>query len=332
LSCACLALSSLAFILLVSFLSVADQHLLDKAKSSNGGSYSHLQVEGVKLVTRLTPFLLVMIPFWGIYNQTSTAFQNQGCQMNLLVGSLEIPVSALNIFDNISILMLVPVFDGYVYPKLKEKGYPLTMLVKMGKNHCFFLSIFSLLVALILCVTVPSHFVTFSSSSCLIAASCFLLCFSSARFCYIIGWGFVFAILAMVVAAIVEICRLKYAGEPGNYYDLNARDNITPCQNIDDYNPYLYQDYLAGVGNVDSKPSNCYTTCSSYYDGPNNVQYLNLTCIDCDNIPQMSHMSVFWQVKSSFFLLLPFAPFGICGYFSFLFFSFRCLRRSFNSF
>jgi hypothetical protein len=139
LSCACRALSSLAFILLVCFLSVADQHLLDKAKSSNGGSYSHLQVEGVKLVTRLTPFLLVMIPFWGIYNQTSTAFQNQGCQMNLLVGSLEIPVSALNIFDNISILMLVPVFDGYVYPKLKEKGYPLTMLVKMGKNHCFLL-------------------------------------------------------------------------------------------------------------------------------------------------------------------------------------------------
>jgi hypothetical protein len=122
----------------------------------------------------------------------------------------------------------------------------------------------------------------------------------------------------MVVAAIVEICRLKYAGEPGNYYDLNARDNITPCQNIDDYNPYLYQDYLAGVGNVDSKPSNCYTTCSSYYDGPNNVQYLNLTCIDCDNIPQMSHMSVFWQVRSS---VVPLLPFVICGYFSFLFFS-----------
>jgi peptide/histidine transporter 3/4 len=114
-------------------------HLLDKAKTSNGGSYSHLQVEGVKLVTRLTPFLLVMIPFWGIYNQTSTAFQNQGCQMNLLIGALEIPVSALNIFDNISILLLVPIFDGYVYPKLKEKGYPLTMLVKMGTRPCFLL-------------------------------------------------------------------------------------------------------------------------------------------------------------------------------------------------
>jgi hypothetical protein len=156
-------------------------------------------------------------------------------------------------------------------------------------------------------VAVPSHFVYFFFFFFL-PHCCFLfsVVFSSARFCYIIGWGFVFAILAMVVAAIVEICRLKYAGEPGNYYDLNARDNITPCQNIDDYNPYLYQDYLAGVGNVDSKPSNCYTTCSSYYDGPNNVQYLNLTCIDCDNIPQMSHMSVFWQVRSSLVLLLPF--------------------------
>jgi hypothetical protein len=41
------------------------------------GTYSKAQVEGVKLVTRLTPFLAVMVPFWGIYSQMSTAFQNQ---------------------------------------------------------------------------------------------------------------------------------------------------------------------------------------------------------------------------------------------------------------
>ena len=29
----------------------------------------------------------------------------------------------------------------------------------------------------------------------------------------------------------------------GGYDDVSARDNITPCQNIDDFNPYNYQDW-----------------------------------------------------------------------------------------
>jgi hypothetical protein len=27
----------------------------------------------------------------------------------------------------------------------------------------------------------------------------------------------------------------------GDYYDESARNNITPCQSLDDYNPYQYQ-------------------------------------------------------------------------------------------
>lgn len=102
----------------------------------------------------------------------------------------------------------------------------------------------------------------------------------------------------MLIAAVVEIARLEYAPAAGNYYDKSARDNITPCQSIDDFNPYRYQDYLAGVNDVDSQPANCHQTCSDYYQ-LSNVTYLNLTCIDCDNIPQMSHLSVFWQVSIS---------------------------------
>lgn len=29
----------------------------------------------------------------------------------------------------------------------------------------------------------------------------------------------------------------------GDYYDSSAKDNITPCQNIDDYDPYNYQEW-----------------------------------------------------------------------------------------
>jgi peptide/histidine transporter 3/4 len=109
-------------------------HVLDKAKKMFGGHFSDKQVEGVKLVTRLSPFLLAMIPYWGIYSQMYTTFQNQGCQMDLHIGTFMVPMDALTCFDTITILLLVPLFDGYIYPTLKKKGYPLSMLQKIGKK------------------------------------------------------------------------------------------------------------------------------------------------------------------------------------------------------
>jgi solute carrier family 15 (peptide/histidine transporter), member 3/4 len=211
------------------------QHVLDKAKISQGGSFTSSSVEGVKAVVRLMPFLIALIPFWGVYSQMSTVFQNQGCQMNLELGGFPIPVSALNIFDTIAILLLVPVFDGFVYPYMKKIGRPLSMLTKIG-----------------------------------------------------LGLGF--ALLSMCCACLIEYFRLKAAPSSGNYYDESARDNITPCQSIDDYNPYNYQGWLAGT--VDDQPLYCHQTCSVYL--PNGL--LDLDCISCDDIPQMSNISVLAQI------------------------------------
>jgi Na+-driven multidrug efflux pump len=159
-------------------------HRLDRAKSKFGGSYSDTQVEGVKLVTRLMPYLALVVPFWGIYSQMSTAFQNQGCQMNLKLSGADIPVSALSVFDTLSILMLVPVFDQFLYPYCKKMGYPLTMLQKIGE--------------------------------CVRPRYCLLLYLT--RICDTetnTGWGFVLAMMAMLVAAFVEMYRLDHAPTPG---------------------------------------------------------------------------------------------------------------------
>ncbi len=53
-----------------------------------------------------------MIPYWGIYGQTKTAFQIQGCQMDVKYGNFELPISAMNMFNNVAILALVPLFDN----------------------------------------------------------------------------------------------------------------------------------------------------------------------------------------------------------------------------
>lgn len=208
--------------------------LLDKANEEYGGSYASNDVEGVKFVAKLAPFLAVMIPYWGIYGQTKTAFQIQGCQMDSKLGDFQLPISAMNMFNNVAILALVPFTDQVFYPYLKKKGYQLTMLKK-------------------------------------------------------IGWGFIFATLAMVMAALIELYRLKEAPTAGDYYDQSARDNISPCRNLDDYDPYQYQQWYHG-DDVD-KPAHCSQTCDTVIDG-----YLSLECIDCDDIPQMSSISIFWQI------------------------------------
>ena len=209
--------------------------LLDKASILHGGSYPVNDVEGMKFVAKLAPFLCVMIPYWGIYGQTKTAFQIQGCQMDSKLGSFQLPISAMNIFNNIAILILVPFFDQVVFPKLKEKGYEFSMLNK-------------------------------------------------------IGIGFIFATLAMVVAGLIEMYRMNEAPDSGTYDDDYAESHISPCRNIDDYDPYRYQKWKAGE--VDDEPANCSQTCNDLDENGD----LLLSCIDCDDIPQYSSLSIFWQV------------------------------------
>ena len=118
-----------------------------------------------------------MIPYWGIYGQTKTAFQIQGCQMESQIGSFQLPISGMNIFNNISILMLVPFFESVVYPYAKKQGHELRMLWKMGL-------------------------------------------------------GFVFAIAAMIVAALIEMYRVNQSSGTVYYIDstANQRNDISPCK------------------------------------------------------------------------------------------------------
>ena len=108
-------LSTVAGILYESMWTRRDKHVpgswLDRASEAKGGSYAENDVEGVKYVTKIVPFLLIMIPYWGIYGQTKTAFQIQGCQMDSDLNGFQLPISAMNMFNNVAILALVPLFD-----------------------------------------------------------------------------------------------------------------------------------------------------------------------------------------------------------------------------
>lgn len=154
--------------------------------------------------------------------------------MDLDLGNFQLPVSAMNIFNNITILCLVPFLDQVVYPFFKSRGYVPQMLPK-------------------------------------------------------IGFGFILAFCAMIMAALIEMYRLQEAPDAADWYDEAARDNISPCRDIDNYDPYKYQSWLAG--NEDDEPTNCSQICDDM-TGDDVAIY----CISCDDIPQMSKISIFWQV------------------------------------
>lgn len=42
--------------------------------------------------------------------------------MDLSLGTSQIAVSTLNLFDTLAILMLIPVFDRFIYPALHAQG------------------------------------------------------------------------------------------------------------------------------------------------------------------------------------------------------------------
>ena len=66
--------------------------------------------------------------------------------MDLTIGTFQLPVSAMNIFNNITILCLVPYFDQVVYPILSRRwGYRPSMLTKIGVG--FVLAMLAMLVA-----------------------------------------------------------------------------------------------------------------------------------------------------------------------------------------
>ena len=161
--------------------------------------------------------------------------------MNLSLGTGKVPVSALQMFDTVAILLLIPLFDFKIYPFFKKIGRPLSMLFK-------------------------------------------------------IGLGFVFAALAMLVAALVEDSRKR--NSPSDVTYLNATpaqlSNFSPCQQIDDYNPNVYQLWYSSPNDYE-KPSSCSQTCdTTYMQG--SVEYLSLDCISCQPLPLMSNLSVFAQI------------------------------------
>uniref|UniRef100_A0A3Q7J9B3 Uncharacterized protein n=1 Tax=Solanum lycopersicum TaxID=4081 RepID=A0A3Q7J9B3_SOLLC len=134
---------------------------LDKAAvvsdtESKTGDYSNAwrlctvtQVEELKILIRMFPIWATGIIFAAVYAQM-TLFVEQGMVMDTSIGSFRIPPASLSLFDIISVILWVPVYDRILIPIARrltgnERGF--SNLQRIGIGH--FLSVLGMSVAAI---------------------------------------------------------------------------------------------------------------------------------------------------------------------------------------
>lgn len=112
--------------------SVNIQSRFDYAKESNGGKYPDCDVESTKSILRILPIFGCFVLYWTIYNQMSSTYFLQGERLRLKYNDFTIPVAVLNLFNSAIILMLIPIVDRFLYPKLEQWGINFTQLKRIG--------------------------------------------------------------------------------------------------------------------------------------------------------------------------------------------------------
>ena len=248
-----------------------------------GGHYSSKQVAASKLVARLFPFLGVFVMFWTVYSQMSVGFQNQGCQMNLNLSGTsndshdgELPIAALQVFDTIAIMIVVPLLDQIVYPWCRKRlrwNPPLIWRIQMG----FWLCVIAMFLAGIIEFSRKQYVPHYGAGQ---GGYTNKDAYNNRSPC--------------INAIEYDPAAYQTYWQYGRYQQGLARSySVTQ-----------------GYDPTQGPPAHCDQTCDHTWLYPVNIEMsrphdvlkLNDSCISCDNLPQKSTMSVLWQIPQ-FFLI-----------------------------
>ncbi|KAF8755802.1 hypothetical protein HU200_011274 [Digitaria exilis] len=107
----------------------------DKPRPSPWRLCTVTQVEELKCVLRLLPVWASGIIFAAAYTQMTTTFILQGDTMDPYIGNFRVPAAVLSVFDTISVMLWVPLYDRLIVPLARratghERGF--TQLARMG--------------------------------------------------------------------------------------------------------------------------------------------------------------------------------------------------------
>eukprot|EP01084_Bolivina_argentea_P003568 6712_1 len=101
--------------------------------------YKWREIQDVKNMLSIFPFWICYVIYFSVWSQLNTLIYAQGCQLNYHIDSLNwnFPITALSIFGIITVLILIPLFDRYLFPMFRKYGIKVTMLRKMGAGFIF---------------------------------------------------------------------------------------------------------------------------------------------------------------------------------------------------
>eukprot|EP00249_Psilotum_nudum_P022039 c28351_g2_i1 orf=179-2056(-) len=115
---------------------IVDQNKMSSGSPSPWWLCTVTQVEEVKMLIRILPIWVTSIVFSTVYAQMSTLFVEQGQTMDISMGPhFKIPPASLSIFDTLSVIFWVPVYDCLIVPVARlftgyDRGF--TQLQRMG--------------------------------------------------------------------------------------------------------------------------------------------------------------------------------------------------------
>ncbi|VDI82766.1 Hypothetical predicted protein [Mytilus galloprovincialis] len=110
----------------------------DRAERRNHGRiYTKESVKRVRAFCKILPVFGLVIVYFGTYAQTSSTFFLQSERLDISILSKNVPVAALGSFDNIAILILIPLMEIFIYPLLEKINRPPSLLQRMGLGMIF---------------------------------------------------------------------------------------------------------------------------------------------------------------------------------------------------
>ncbi|KAK9791573.1 hypothetical protein WJX73_008951 [Symbiochloris irregularis] len=95
------------------------------------------QVEEVHAVVRMLPIFFTTVLYWTIYAQMGSFFVEQGAVMDRMVywkghEKFDIPAASLAVFNTLSIIILIPIYDRGLVPLLRRLGCKISHLQRIG--------------------------------------------------------------------------------------------------------------------------------------------------------------------------------------------------------
>ena len=92
------------------------EHWMDLARDK----YDAQLVEDVKALLRVLVIFIPLPVFWALFDQTGSRWTFQATRMNGSLGTGTIKPDQMQVVNPLMILILIPIFDRFIYPQFAK--------------------------------------------------------------------------------------------------------------------------------------------------------------------------------------------------------------------